>query len=903
MLMRSLITLFIGVLLADLVCGQDVSTAVSTRETYVGVPVVLEIRLSNTADPTGPEFAEVDGLKIESAGPPSRRMSSSTTIDSTGRQRRTTSSTVVFRYLVTPEREGTFTIPPVKVSAGRLSTITKAIRIVATKSETSDLLFVEITGDRKQVYVGEPITLTLKMWIRPYRNREHQITLTEGDMWNSLASATNWGPFTKRFEELDQERKRPGGDSVLRQVPTDADDPTSEPVEREYYLYEVDATIYPDRPGKIDASDLRVVVDYPVELSRRGGGFFDDSMFSGFPGFGPRLSISKTRPIVAQASVDAIEVQPIPTADRPADYQGAVGKYSIIAEAVPRKVKVGDPITLHMAIDGDGPMELVRAPNLSAQTALTKDFKVSDEPLAGIVDGSRKLFTTTIRPRRDGITEIPPITYTYFDPQSGTFVTKQSQPISIEVQQGEVLALDAIVGARGNNGFTSTPDSASESNSKSAAPDQPTLSLFTSDEALASTKPSGLIDDRWWVWLWGPPLLALLAALFNSRRRFGLLASGLVSAQRRFRSELDSAESPPEVTVALQRFLARRLRIPADFTDEQTLGRLRASGQADLAIRVERLQSLAAKSTSGLSNADATESLKQEAIEIAEELSSRSITPQGRTGRLSATSATLLFLLANVASAAPTTEELTTAQIESLWQTAVNDYQTVAASTQAPAAQQSAFASVAQKFQLLADEGIRNPQLFFNLANSQMQANQRGKAIANYRRALRLDPTNDLYRRNLVHVEQELNLPATESRFAKVGEINDVFLSFVTLEWVIRSFFLAWILFWSAIALRTFGVKFPWKSIATIAGLLIVVTGCSYWLRVSPLVADAQAILISNDIVVHEGDGNEFPEVTTLGSSEGRAVAVLSQRGEWVRIATANTEGWVAAASLELIGD
>ena len=89
-------------------------------------------------------------------------------------------------------------------------------------------------------------------------------------------------------------------------------------------------------------------------------------------------------------------------------------------------VKAGDPITLLFGIAGTGPLELVQAPPLAELPALTADFKVPNEPLAGYVEEARKVFSTTIRPRKAGISEIPPIPFTYFDPEIGKFVTTAS---------------------------------------------------------------------------------------------------------------------------------------------------------------------------------------------------------------------------------------------------------------------------------------------------------------------------------------------------------------------------------------------------------------------------------------------------------------------------------------------
>src|SRR4029078_10216512 len=164
-----------------------------------------------------------------------------------------------------------------------------------------------------------------------------------------------------------------------------------------------------------------------------------------FSPFGARLTIQTVRPLAEQAVVESINVLPIPTVGRPADDRGAVGQYQIATDAGPSHVKSGDPINLLIGISGTGPMELVQAPPLAELSKLTTDFKVPSEPLAGFVKGDRKIFQTTIRPRKPGITTIPAIPFSFFDPTTAKFETVWSKPVSITVEKAEMLALDSVM--------------------------------------------------------------------------------------------------------------------------------------------------------------------------------------------------------------------------------------------------------------------------------------------------------------------------------------------------------------------------------------------------------------------------------------------------------------------------
>jgi hypothetical protein len=125
--------------------------------------------------------------------------------------------------------------------------------------------------------------------------------------------------------EMARNNQRPRGHEVLR-----ADGQGNE---RSYYLYEIDATVYPKRPGKIDASDVQIVVNYPTALGKSRdpfSSFFDRSLFGSSSRlkqmmdedlfaspFAQRLTIAESRPIVVDAKTDSTRVLPVPTAGRP----------------------------------------------------------------------------------------------------------------------------------------------------------------------------------------------------------------------------------------------------------------------------------------------------------------------------------------------------------------------------------------------------------------------------------------------------------------------------------------------------------------------------------------------------------------------------------------------------------
>ena len=73
------------------------------------------------------------------------------------------------------------------------------------------LCLVEIDGAKDKVFVGQPLELTLKIWVKPFQDKGRSLTLSEGDMWQMISETISWGSFTDRMNELAANNQRPGG--------------------------------------------------------------------------------------------------------------------------------------------------------------------------------------------------------------------------------------------------------------------------------------------------------------------------------------------------------------------------------------------------------------------------------------------------------------------------------------------------------------------------------------------------------------------------------------------------------------------------------------------------------------------------------------------------------------------
>ncbi len=932
--------------------AADVEVRLSTKEGWVGMPVVLQLSINDAADYEQPTIPEIDGCDIRSAGAPSQ---SSRTMIINGR--RSESRSVVMQYLITPRREGTFEIPSIVLKVDGRSVSTEKLRFVATRSQTGNLLFVEIEGATDKVYVGQPLELTLKIWIKPFQDMARKLTLSEGDMWQMISEQTSWGSFTDRMKELAANHQRPGGHEVLR-----VDEQGNE---RSYYLYEITATVYPKRPGRIDADDVQIVVQYPTELGKAPdpfAGFFEDSGFGGgsrlsqmmgddffSSPFGNRLTVSATRPIVGEVKVGSTEVLPVPSEGRPVDYRGAVGRYSIVTQATPTAVSAGDPITLNIGIAGTGPMELVQAPPLSELATLTADFKVADQSLAGFVQDDTKLFSTTIRPRHEGIAQIPAIPFSFFDPATGKYETVMSQPIPITVDKSESLELDAIVGRQHQN----------DRNLKNVASDSRTLKPdFTNDSSpavlVAQSPPTS--GEWWWYFVIAPPIGWLVTVLVRSRAIIGNRLPSFQSAASRCLKMINRANESSDVVAALVRYIEGRARQTCA-TAASAVGALRTSGMLQVAIDVEAFfRSCEHSNFNGDSRQSLTET-QQQARELVERIESsvasisksqvrrskktrtdRSAKSHSVTG--TAQRVSMLFLAAFVAcsdggvfaaedpaspSGAVTTKEdpsqdavsLSSDQRLTLLREAGDLYvRATNISTSDSAEASDLYAKAAQKYQLLVDSGIRNALLYRNIANAYLQSNQLGRAIANYERAMQLAPDDRQLAVNLQFANSLVKGDEAKSNIAtgngvseatslqsighKLRSYNGMLVSIAGLRLMIWILVISSLLFWGLMIVRTVGYRFPVWRFSIVPLLLLVTSLTSAALASTQQHSTENGIIAASDTTLYSGDGEQFDAVLSLDSAQGHRVRILTRRDGWTRIETRHGHiGWLPSKEVE----
>jgi hypothetical protein len=387
--MKKFILYFIFLFLSIIINAQDVTIQTDYPST---VTTGQQFNVTWTANSGEGKFEapSFDGF-VKIMGPQTSYNSS--TIFENGKLTQQTSYS--YTYYLQAVKEGKFVIPPAKYSVKRktYSSEPMNIEVVAKTSTSSESnakvdskgsdLFLNLLLNRKEVYIGEHILATAKIYTKVTLSGINDIKYPSFN--NFIKSDLQTPPLTSLKEE--NVNGTVYGTGIVQQF-----------------------LLYPQVTGEIDIEPVLMSV-----LVQQKSGQTD-------PFFGDFFSSYQTVHRVIASQTSKVIVKPLPGI-KPDDYSGIVGKLQMKATLDKDSVNANDAVNLKVTISGTGNLKIAAAPKIKLPPGIeVYDPKISDE-LENTTAGTSgsKTFEYLIIPRHNGNFSIPPITYSYFDPEKGRY--------------------------------------------------------------------------------------------------------------------------------------------------------------------------------------------------------------------------------------------------------------------------------------------------------------------------------------------------------------------------------------------------------------------------------------------------------------------------------------------------
>jgi len=396
-----------------------VQAQVEKQEVSVGESFVLQIKIDGDDSPSQPDLSGLQDFTVQPQGGTQNNRESITIIN--GKMNRISEHGYVFQYLLTPRRDGMLTIPAIEITAGGRTLLTQPVPIRVSKPVATDEFKLQLTLSETESYVGQPLVLTVKWYVN-----------------------TNIAEFRYDLPFLEDQRfafaDLPGDSGYQGQdaIPLNLQGGTvvaRKGQEGQYTTVTLRKVLIPREPGEFTLGRgsvySKVITGY--QQKRPGqpfNDFFDDV-------FGRRQAIY--RQFVTESNELAIKVLPLPEENRPRDFNGLIGQFSLAAEAKPTEVNVGDPITLTVMVTGGEYLDNVVLPPLNNQADIVDNFKVPEEMGPGEIDGRVKVFIQTIRAKNPSVKEIPGITLSYFNPKTRQYESAETKAIPLQVSASKII--------------------------------------------------------------------------------------------------------------------------------------------------------------------------------------------------------------------------------------------------------------------------------------------------------------------------------------------------------------------------------------------------------------------------------------------------------------------------------
>ncbi len=204
---------------------------------------------------------------------------------------------------------------------------------------------------------------------------------------------------------------------------------------------------------------------------------------------------------------------------------------------------------------------------------------------------------------------------------------------------------------------------------------------------------------------------------------------------------------------------------------------------------------------------------------------------------------------------------------------------------------------------IIADGGIHNAKLYYNLANSYLMSDDLGRAILNYRRAQLLDTANPDIHKNLNFARSKRADQFAVTTQKKV--VQRLFFWHYDFSMQTRFFLggmcMTILCLW--LILRLWIVKWPAVVQVCIVMLIgVIAMATSVAVEQYGRAENRSGVIISAAVTARQGDSDNYPKSFSEPLHAGVEFDVLEQRGDWLHIQLSNDQDtWIPADAAELI--
>lgn len=797
--------------------------------------------------------------------------------------KRSSSHQTTFTYILIPKATGTFQLPAATalLSGDRISSTQASIQVVsdgASSSQSSGKnggkssgggqtsstgsgeissndLFMRLSLSRTEVVIGEPITATLKIYQRAnvvgFENAKFP---TFNGFWSQETYVPNNIEFKR--ESLD--------DKIYNTA-----------VLRTYVLI-------PQQSGTITIDPAELVCLVNIRTAPSTSNSLFDSFFQ-----------DEYRTIRKRVTTPAVKVKvnPLP-AGQPASFGGGVGNFGISARLTTDNLKTHDAASLIITVSGRGNVALLEEPKVN----FPPDFEVYDTKTTENTDKSNggtsgsKSFEYPFIPRSHGDFTIDPVEYSYYDVNAGKYVTLRTEPLHVKVAKGK----------GGNSTPVTTVNSGVERKDVKSLADDIRF-IFTGKPGLSGSGSFFVGSVFFWI------LLALMilgaTSVYLAFRKVAAMRADVAGTKNRRATKMAQKRLKlageyldknlytafyEELHKALIGFVSDKLNMDmSEISKDNIASALTEGGVSEEQTKAftDLLDACEFARYSPDGGNEAMRSHYDAALKVISSIDS-GLKTGGKSLRKVVTVVTLLLSLG-------ASMNIQAKDLDSLWTAGVQAYT------------DGKFSDASAAWTSIEESGQKSAKLYYNLGNAWFKQGNYPKAILNYERALRLDPSYSDARYNLeftsnfvqdkIEPVPEFILKSVARKVCYVMGSNAwavIFLVLLAAALVMGLLFLLG----SSVGKRRAGFYCGIVLLLLSAGTL----SFSIWQKSDSVKTDTAIVMSPVSSVKSSPSSGSSKDLFVI--HEGTKVTILDEVGSWKNIALADgRQGWIPASDIEII--
>ena len=797
--------------------------------------------------------------------------------------KRSSSHQTTFTYILIPKATGTFQLPAATalLSGDRISSTQASIQVVsdgASSSQSSGKnggkssgggqtsstgsgeissndLFMRLSLSRTEVVIGEPITATLKIYQRAnvvgFENAKFP---TFNGFWSQETYVPNNIEFKR--ESLD--------DKIYNTA-----------VLRTYVLI-------PQQPGTITIDPAELVCLVNIRTAPSTSNSLFDSFFQ-----------DEYRTIRKRVTTPAVKVKvnPLP-AGQPASFGGGVGNFGISARLTTDNLKTHDAASLVITVSGRGNVALLEEPKVN----FPPDFEVYDTKTTENTDKSNggtsgsKSFEYPFIPRSHGDFTIEPVEYSYYDVNAGKYVTLRTEPLHVKVAKGK----------GGDSTPVTTVNSGVERKDVKSLADDIRF-IFTGKPGLSGSGSFFVGSVFFWI------LLALMilgaTSVYLAFRKVAAMRADVAGTKNRRATKMAQKRLKlageyldknlytafyEELHKALIGFVSDKLNMDmSEISKDNIASALTEGGVSEEQTKAftDLLDACEFARYSPDGGNEAMRSHYDAALKVISSIDS-GLKTGGKSLRKVVTVVTLLLSLG-------ASMNIQAKDLDSLWTAGVQAYT------------DGKFSDASAAWTSIEESGQKSAKLYYNLGNAWFKQGNYPKAILNYERALRLDPSYSDARYNLeftsnfvqdkIEPVPEFILKSVARKVCYVMGSNSwavIFLVLLAAALVMGLLFLLG----SSVGKRRVGFYCGIVLLLLSAGAL----SFSIWQKSDSVKTDTAIVMSPVSSVKSSPSSGSSKDLFVI--HEGTKVTILDEVGSWKNIALADgRQGWITSNELEVI--